>query len=245
MEEFKKAQVAMLPKNEKSDLGLTFVYGETILEQYSKCSLELQSRFSKFYNLYIISDDAIKDGDWTLCLDEIDSTVMNWNINQCIFKHVKGGNCTQCKKIIATTDTSLFIEVVNQCDGCKSKIPLDEYIHRNEKGVGIACSKDKYRDYLPQPSQQFIEKYIEEYNKGDVIKDVLVEYELRINHDGRINSNTKIWRELKVNPENNTITIKKLKDSWSRKEIIKLIDNYTICMDGTESYKLKWIEENL
>jgi len=31
---------------------------------------------------------------------------------------------------------------------------------------------------LPQPSQQFIQQYIEEYNKGNVIKSVLVEYSL-------------------------------------------------------------------
>ena len=31
--------------------------------------------------------------------------------------------------------------------------------------------------YLPQPSQSFIEKFVEEYNKGNRITEVMVEYE--------------------------------------------------------------------
>ena len=54
-------------------------------------------------------------------------------------------------KIIATTDTSLKF---------------------GEDVPGIIRFKA-----LPQPSQQFIEKYIEEYNKGRQITDIMVEYE--------------------------------------------------------------------
>ena len=125
-----------------------------------------------------------------------------------------------CKKVIATTDTSLKIK------------------HQHSPYL---------RDWnLPQPSQQFIKEYIESYNKGEVITYVLVEYELKMIHNGRINSNTKIWEEVKVNPKDNTITIKPIKDSWSRDEVKDILSKF--CFYLTDNMELKdalWIEENL
>jgi len=137
------------------------------------------------------------------------------------------------KKIIATTDTSLTIQdTLNQ-----------NKIH-----------------YLSQPSQQFIEKYIESYNKGEVITDVLVEYEN--NYDlhyytppGGIECCEKInnWK-LKINPKDSTITIKKVKDSWNKEELQPLKDYYEHSKQFVRSndYReqdvqkiFKWIEENL
>ena len=86
---------------------------------------------------------------------------------------------------------------------------------------------------LPQPSTSFIEKYISEYNKGNIIEKVLVDY-----YKGHIN----VYKEsipidckvgyfnefgefegLKISKDN-TIIISKVKDSWSREEVIALID---------------------
>ena len=77
---------------------------------------------------------------------------------------------------------------------------------------------------LPQPSQQFIEKYIEEYNKGNVITDVLVEYEYLL--DDR--TVLPYWK-LKMNTKNNTITItiKKLKETYSKDEVYQILEKYT------------------
>jgi len=52
--------------------------------------------------------------------------------------------------------------------------------------------------------------------------------------------------KLKVNPKDNTITIKKLKDSWNKDEVIELI--YKYCKEITQCISEKdekWIEENL
>ena len=62
---------------------------------------------------------------------------------------------------------------------------------------------------LPQPSQSFIEVFVREYNKGNVITDVLVEMHCieefePIGHAGGVYSDTK----LKVNPKDNTINIR-------------------------------------
>ncbi len=105
-----------------------------------------------------------------------------------------------CFKIIATTDISLTI--TNYNNGTWS--------------------------YLPQPSQQFIKQYIEEYNKGNVITKVEVEYwcgETNCNCATRQQDcfRAKQNQVIKINPDN-TINIKPIKDSWSREEVIELIN---------------------
>jgi hypothetical protein len=151
------------------------------------------------------------------------------------------------KKIIATTDTSLTINTYYEIEG-------------NQKVQ------------LPQPSQQFIEKYIECYNKGEVITNVLVEeiFVLCDTNPKCVNCYSKclLGTKLKVNPKDNTITIKKLKDSWNREELEKIARNaFKAGVDkgiALEIYKTeldnnpkadenfdkiptenKWIEENL
>ena len=227
MEQFKRVQVIMLPTLKESILllnpttnkfGLTKETSRKIypIEEYIKLGIIPQ-------HLYIILDDEIKENNYCLNLE-----------TNTVFKMHKHGLPTsnRNKKIIATTDTSLL----------KLRTDVPEY----------------WSDPLPQPSQQFIEKYIEEYNKGNVITDVLVEYEqdytnrscstcslgtdgtCELNLEKKCCSSTNnvtkhgdYWiscldeeedseiYKIKVNPKDNTITIKKLKDSWNREEIIE------------------------
>ena len=123
---------------------------------------------------------------------------------------------------------------------------------------------------LPQPSIQFIEKYIEEYNKGNVITEVLVEVILdewkskdfkpvifhdidrliEFGYNPKFNFTFKKGG-LKLDSQNQ-ITIRKLKDSWSREDISKLViklkslskENQLKIINSVESFD-KWIEENL
>jgi len=221
MNQFKKAQVVKLPTKEKSDLGLTFLYGETVFDQYSQCSSELQSRFSKFFNLYIISDDKIEDGDWYF-----DGTDLIHQKSQYNDGLVDGNS--DAKKVIATTDTSLKVK---------------QWLDYADDSVNIS---------LPQPSQQFIEKFIEEYNKGNAIKNVLVGYEQGLNkplHEALRDSSPLVFERLKINSKDNTITIKELKDSWNREEFIQLLKEFRNGLLPTTQveieYTNKWIEENL
>ena len=105
---------------------------------------------------------------------------------------------------------------------------------------------------LPQPSQQFIQKFVEEYNKGNIITDVLVEYELISNEEyfgNTVNPDDDVPyfdERLKINHKDNTITIKKAKDSYTKEEVENLI--YTAMKDRcytTIAEWKKWIEENL
>lgn len=96
----------------------------------------------------------------------------------------------QAKKIIATTDESLKV---------------------NKFNTGV------FKDLLyslPQPSQEFIDYYVDQYNKGNIITRVNVKYEERI-VDVITGETTQL---LEVNSDN-TINISPIKDSWNIKEM--------------------------
>lgn len=126
------------------------------------------------------------------------------------------------------------------------KIELGDYYYRpgiNEifRGSGfietdkkVISSTEKLND-LPQPYEEFIEKYIETYNSGEVITDILVEYEGEksgcLNYKGNGGTQCDMpcdnagWcpdnrdkLNLKIN-QDNTINIGLLKDSWTREEV--------------------------
>ena len=130
------------------------------------------------------------------------------------------------KKIIATTDTSLKIILNNYQDG-----PI---------------TYNKFEKSLPQPSKTFIESYIKAYNEGNPITEVMIEY----NEFYELNDPTGKYteRELKVKPDN-TISIKKVKDSWTREEVHNLMMQAWINGEANPnqhfSIRETWIENNL
>jgi len=115
---------------------------------------------------------------------------------------------TGYREVLATTDKSLTYLLEP---------------HKDEYGD---TRYNKFQE-LPQPSQLFIEKYVEEYNKGNIITEIMVEYE-------KANIRNVLGVEiydsmkddiLKVNPKDNTITIKKVKDNWTREELMEEYKN--------------------
>ena len=218
MEQFKKAKVVMLPTNEKTN----------IINTNQGLLYNSNDYIGINQHLYIISDEEKKEDDW--CINTGGNIKDSFPFR--VTKEVM--NNKFIKKIIATTNTSL--EIKNEL--------WSAYQGRYEA------------DKLPQPSKQFIEKYIEEYNKGNIITNVLVEYEEWCNCNGSIKMRKHLrttkcdkcieWDELKINPKDNTITIKKVKDSWNREEVENLI--YSAMKDRcytTIAEWKKWIEENL
>ncbi len=128
----------------------------------------------KNQHLYIISDEDLLSNDYGI------NTLTN-TIIQNGKAAVTLNDWKYIKRIIATTDTSLKLKEININDQDSTSTP-----------------------YLPQPSQEFITKFIEEYNKGNVIENVLVKlyptneflndvttnsshYKLSINKDNTIN----------------------------------------------------------
>ena len=210
MSTFKKAKVVMLPTNQKTNRMICkdITGQDKIIAIKTKYLMAHEDYIG--HHLYIISDDEIKEGDWFLSDSRgTKQEPPKYRVEQCIkvengwiFGHIEGmevgHNPDWSKQIIATTEASL--EIVS-------------------KGINPVYEQ------LPQPSQQFIEKYIEEYNKGNVITDVLVEYELISNEEyfgNTINPDDNVPyfdERLKINSKDNTITIKKVKDSYSREEV--------------------------
>jgi hypothetical protein len=217
MNQFKRAQIVILPHNNIN----TKI---TLYKDNSGKPLELSLNTDKLalhtnQHLYVISDDEMSENDFILTfthayryiIDQIKEIHKGTYVsirNELLLKEsIKG-------KIISTTDTSLRIcSPCIQCDGTGETVHSQTY---NRQRKCDLCSQLKYPNTkaLPQPSQQFIEKYIEEYHKGKTITDVLVEY-------ASIGPGFHAWYDVKINSKDNTITIKKLKDSWNKEEVIE------------------------
>lgn len=186
-------------------------------------------------NLYILSHDEIKEGDW--CYDKVLNVVYR------VDKHtdLKYVNQTDNElKIIATTD-ELGKTIWKQTNKKSKPYNIQQNIETTKK-VFIP---------LPQIPQSFIQHFVDEYNKGNVISDVMVEYDTisvpYVTGDG-------FEIVLKIN-QDNTINIKTVKDSWSRDEVVGILEKFN---DRFGSLSLigdfksqdrpkfnKWIEEKI
>ena len=227
---FQTVKVTILPTNE--------VKGDFSKERIYPCLLKYSWMFDKeekgkliysdsniktptqLQHLYIISDDEIKLFD---CVYNNKENIVE-QINsktQLIFVLEENKENQTFKKIIATTDTSLLIDTyINQGDTVKGDLIIKR---GSDYTTGL-----KGRINLPQPSQQFIQKYIEEYNKGNVITDVLVEYIPDFNScfcTKDICNGNNCPKKLKV--KDNTITIKKIKDNYTKEELCQILEKYT------------------
>ena len=157
-------------------------------------------------NLFITSDEEIKDGDWCILFDS--------------FGH-------------------LFT------DSAQQYIPSKGHVLNN--GLCKVISSTDTILNLPQPSQEFIQQYIKNYNEGNSITNVKVEYE-----DYWIKAEYSL--DVAYRPVINsdcTINIKPIKDSWSREEVESLIRewaSFTVTGRG-QWWKPNdldnWIKENL
>lgn len=87
---------------------------------------------------------------------------------------------------------------------------------------------------LPKINQDFINKYISEYNKGNIIKEVMIEYinkyEVLIGDHGR---NNPLIPKLR---KDNTIIIHPIKDSFTKEELNSKLEEYKNTFDSRESY---------
>lgn len=210
----KRTQVVMLPTNEKASLYLGRISSQLHYKSLDK--IWIDNSIVKFYNLYFLSDEEIKEGDWVY--DVYINKIIRCNKELFTIKHTK-----QYKKIIATTDSSLIIK-------------------HHPQGQSMYL--------LPQPSQSFLERFVESYNKGQQIKEVMVEYEqVRVYEQDAVDAGM-ITHTLKIDLKDNTITIKRMKDSWNREEVINLIK--TASKEARTVYSYfdvngidKWIEQNL
>jgi hypothetical protein len=146
MNQFKRAQVIMLLTEQN-----TILYLSSASNKLHLGVAHANNAYKQNQHLYIISDDEIKEKDW--CIDIEDNIV--FQVKEQGHSGLLRSNTDSfvedsCKKIIATTDTLLINPNINT------------------KSLLYSFLGDSFKS-LPQPSQQFVEKYIESYNKGEVI----------------------------------------------------------------------------
>ena len=198
---YQQCEVIMLPtKEQRWNNGHDDRY-----ECYSFVDKKLYSRQSNAYNwslshLYILSSEEIKEGD--LCL--IDN-----NVGQS-----KGYQVLQCKKIDIDNGWYYFKDF--KTGRCKKIIATTDKYLSIKKPSEQSPNREKF---LPRPSDDFIKAFVEKQGKIDKI---LIEYQRPVHYSGEYFEN-----KLKVSPDN-TITIKPIqeeKTSWSRKEVLKALNN--------------------
>lgn len=107
------------------------------------------------------------------------------------------------------------------------------------------AGENVWTQQIPQIPQSFIEHYVSE----NIITQVMVEYERVFKHNEFMER--EFFDVLKINPKDNTINIKPIKDTYTRdevetllKEISQSISNKHRFGDGIFDVG-KWIEENL
>jgi hypothetical protein len=229
MNHFKKCKVVMLPeKSGKTTSSNIWIVNDKLKYGWAVGNPQ---------HLYILSDEEIKPA-----IDHLHNsdhefsyyyvTKPDGNINtdysaNGIWFYAGGGYYGDniYRRVIATTDPSLEICLLE-----------------NERG--------SIYQQLPRPSDSFIKKYCE----LNGIAEVMVEYEELVDEtQNDWFGNAPIIQKLKVAPDN-TITIKKVRDSYSRKEVLHLFqkfNNEALIIFGIPSKVLtnnsfdKWIEENL
>jgi hypothetical protein len=201
MKNFKQHDIAIIAIKSNNKLNSDKEY-LTIIDE------ELYNPFkNEYYELHITSNDKIEEGDWFYDIRESYSKI----IYQCIrissnfiFNANKEINhlIEFCKKIIATTDSSL----VNK---------------KEQSGENV---------WVQQIPTSFIEIFISEYNKGNIITKVMVEYETKCKE---LNALCTAFNDdcpacdnkLLINPDN-TININLIKDSWNSLEITELLRKF-------------------
>lgn len=216
----------MLPTNNKATAPI-FKSNNHLYIGYGE-KLEYNNRDNSYQHLYITSDEEIKEGDWC---------IQNGNY---LCKITCNQDRTQqgLKKIIATTDKSIAIQhdtlSIPQRKGLINHYPTEKVI-------------------LPTVSNGFIKKFIERYNAGNPITEVMVEHEYESGYQ-TIDPILEMNPILKVD-KNNCITIKAVKESWTREELDEVLNRFavdamTAALHGllpsdAKHFTNHWTKENL
>lgn len=189
-----------------------------------------------------------------LATNQKSGTIWMNTIGQLIHTHVSGEykEKYQPQHIYITSDEEIKdgewcidiwnVEIIQMDSATKNM--LDSGMLHNPHAKIIATTDTSLG--LPQPSQQFIQQYIEEYNKGNVITKIEVEY-------GVTKNNNREFIEFLWITSDNTINIRPIKDSWNREEHAKslsdlsrdLSKNFNLPFKESFDFTIKWIKENL
>lgn len=202
MKKFKSCGVVMLPTNKQPELGDSYFNHkhDSLSIIIDKSCLEMVIRYEyKIQYLYIVSSEEIKEKDLI-----VDLRPLQFGKIERVLKTRKEENAIttekgkvlfkdQFAKIVATTDSSLKNSTFYEVEGDQSW-------------------------QLPQIPESFLSHYMSEYNKGNKIEKVEVEYI----KDMSLKEGDVHFLNIQVNIDN-TINIKPLKESWNKEEVEELL----------------------
>lgn len=186
----KKIKVVMLATDKPSKLGLVTV--DNRLYQFE------QAVKHEGQHLYFLSDEKIKEGDW----------VLHKNIY---------GNFSPPEKVIKVDGDTIECGIVfgSRAGVTKNGAGFYKIIASNNPELNGKYSiphpsntRNQIVTELPRPSNSFMQKFVEEYNKGNIIEEVMVEYGEHRSKQGDFEGYF-----LKV-ASDNSITIKPVVENW-------------------------------
>lgn len=179
-------------------------------------------------HLYILSDEKVKNGDWYVVeLFKITGESDGLHLEQCKkiedvwvnnFDVVQTRHKDNCKKVIATTNPDLWKK---ENDGSKENQQFAQYLWD-----------------IPKIGLDFVERFVKEWNKGNEIEKVMIEY---LNTGGFCN---EVW-ELKIR-SNGTVIISPVEErKYTKMEIMNSLHKAELKHD--KDYTKIWvlIEQNL
>ena len=178
----KTHKVCMLPTEKASLIGKYIDTNQLVFNNPNHKDIPR----GEFQHLYILSSEPINSGDW--CIDIEDNTlfqVKEQGHSGLLRSNTDSYVEDSCKKIIATTDKSLKLKWDN----------LQSVVHN-----GVETN------LLPQIPESFIQEYIAEYNKGNVITEVELEYE-EIMTGSSIEGGQATWTNKLTTTSNNEVII--------------------------------------
>jgi len=216
----KKHRIVMLPTEKTNSICFRnyLFFNKDNITTYSNV---------EFKELYILFDEEIKENDWFIHNNQLYKAEEIGDYIKTLNKSIELPK-EDCKKIIATTDKSLHFV----CDHCNT-------LKTNHERYCSHCGKfGTIEIELFQIPQSFIEYFVSEYNKGNVITDVMVEY-----YESHIKELEDL---LKINSDN-TININLVKNSVQiGEELYSIMQQYyKYCVWKEYITPMKWIEENL
>lgn len=255
---FKKGKVRLLQSDNRVNCLLKYNDQDLIIQykpDYPFTAAYLKSIYAKAYHLYITADDQLNVGDYCFFYDQI-SRVLEVNET-----HAKIETVT-----ITSASDAEFINSIKGPDTIKpgdlgrmvhsfNKSQLPKIIATTDAFIGAGLEAIGFKDWtpLPRPSDQFIGKFIECFNAKRRIIDVLIELEQR-DFQWVGDKNLAPWY-IKVD-KNNNITIRKVKDSWNKEEMEKLLGSallagmsfgrdWRLSDQGWDHHKDNWIQKRL
>lgn len=219
MSVLKKSKVVLVPKKEAAEGCIIRSLGKRL--SYPKAQYFTQDYLKHAQldalHMYVLSEDKPNVGQYYYNKACDVSNPLGPVITKCEYQH-EAESCRKYKPediftVIGTTDKSLF-----------------------RKGTG-------WEGFVPSPTEAFINKYIESYNKGRIIEEVMVEYEESvrcIKHTCACGLASSMMMcpdfQTQLNPKvrkGNTIIITEIKDSFNREEVAELLVAHSIegCYD--------------